>query len=88
MSGNHEINVDRISKVAEKVAEKLGPLVGDVVFLGGAVIGFYLKDEFKDDLRVTNDVDFIVEITTYIDMTELEGKLEARGFVRLPEDAM
>tara|TARA_R110002110_G_C13469307_1_gene719837 strand:- start:6563 stop:7276 length:714 start_codon:yes stop_codon:yes gene_type:complete len=62
------------------VAYKLGDLVGQVVFVGGATIGFLLTEEGAPDVRETMDVDFIVEILNLADYHVFSKKLRALGF--------
>jgi predicted nucleotidyltransferase len=72
---SHSINLQRI-KVVNKA---LGSLKDNVVFIGGATISFY-PDRHVFEIRVTEDVDIIVEILNYSDRTELEEQLRAIGF--------
>lgn len=46
----------------EAAAERLGSLVNDVVFLGGCATGLLLTDPAAPPIRVTKDVDIIVEV--------------------------
>lgn len=63
------------------VAKSLGPLLDQVVFVGGAIVGLLVTDPSAPDVRPTDDVDVIVEITSYGQYAELQEKLRALGFV-------
>jgi hypothetical protein len=62
------------------VADGLGALLDDVVFLGGCAAGLLITDPASPRPRETNDVDVIVEITTMHDYHNLAEKLRQRGF--------
>ena len=64
----------------KRVAYKLGELVEQVVFVGGATIGFLLTEEGAPDVRKTMDVDFIIEVLNLADYHEFSEKLRALGF--------
>jgi len=49
------------------VAFRLGPLRERVVFLGGATIALLITDVDGIDIRATDDVDVIVEVSSYFD---------------------
>jgi hypothetical protein len=61
-------------------ADKLGILVADVVFLGGAVVGLLVTDPVARPPRVTKDVDVAIEVSNLIDYYDLDKKLLAKGF--------
>ena len=62
------------------VAESLGDLLGEVVFVGGATTELYVDGSAAPTPRPTEDVDCIIEIASYLAYTDLESKLRARGF--------
>lgn len=66
------------------VATRLGHLRERVVFLGGAATALLITDSAAPDVRVTVDVDVIVEITSRGDYYRLAESLRAAGFA---EDA-
>lgn len=45
----------------------LGPLLDELVFVGGAVTGLLVTDSAAGEPRVTVDVDAIAEILSYAD---------------------
>ncbi|MBK7636041.1 MAG: hypothetical protein IPJ13_18520 [Saprospiraceae bacterium] len=55
---SHHHNLLRIVTVARALAE----LNKDVVFVGGAVVSLYSQKPHLIDLRVTDDIDIIIEI--------------------------
>lgn len=62
------------------VAKGLGNLKDEVVFVGGATIGLYLTEEDARDVRLTDDVDCVVELASRAKYYELEEKLRKLGF--------
>jgi predicted nucleotidyltransferase len=64
----------------EIIAEGLGKLNEEVVFVGGATAGFYVTNPGAPGARPTMDVDCIVELASYAKLAELETKLTKMGF--------
>jgi hypothetical protein len=64
----------------ETAATALGPLLNEVVFLGGASIHLWLSDPVAPDARATEDVDVISDITSLTSYYQLGERLRARGF--------
>lgn len=60
---------------------RLGPLADEMVFLGGCATGLLLTDSAAPPLRISRDVDVIVETATRSDYYRLSEKLRERGFV-------
>ncbi len=67
-------------EMLQLAAEGLGPLLDDVVFLGGCAAGLLITDAGASPPRETKDVDVIVEIASRHDYYLLSDKLRARGF--------
>jgi hypothetical protein len=61
-------------------AELLRPLLGDLVFLGGAVAGLLVPDAGAGAPRATLDVDAITEISSYAEYAAFGERLRALGF--------
>jgi hypothetical protein len=61
-------------------AALLGPVLGDLVFVGGAVTCLLVTDEGAGLPRTTLDVDAIGEITSYAEYTAFGERLRALGF--------
>lgn len=64
-----------------KVAKKLGELREQVVFVGGCAVGLLITDLLAPEIRPTQDVDFIVEITTRKEYYEFSEQLRQKGFI-------
>jgi len=54
-------------KILESAIQKLGPLVDEMVFLGGCATCLLLTDPATPPPRVTYDVDVIVEAASLLD---------------------
>ena len=64
----------------QTVANGLGELKNDMVFVGGAVAELYASDPAASDIRPTLDVDCVIGISTRLEFYRLEENLRARGF--------
>jgi len=62
------------------VARRLGMLREKVVFLGGAAISLFLTDPGLTQVRITGDVDAIVEVVSWVAYHKLEESLRDLGF--------
>jgi len=62
-------------------ARLLRPLLGELVFVGGAVAGLLVTDEAAADPRPTLDVDAIAEIASYAQYAAFGDRLRALGFL-------
>ena len=68
-----------------KVAAKLlGPVLDELVFVGGCATGLLVSDEAAAEVRPTFDVDAIAEIASYVEYTTFGERLHKLGFT---EDA-
>lgn len=61
-------------------AALLRPMLGDLVFVGGAVTSLLVTDEGAGLPRTTLDVDAIAEIGSYAEYTAFGERLRALGF--------
>lgn len=68
-----------------QVAEALGDLREEMVFVGGCAAGLLITDPAASSIRATKDVDAIVETATWVEYAKLERALPARGFERDPD---
>jgi predicted nucleotidyltransferase len=75
MPNHTPINIDSVAKVAEA----LGDLNAEVVYIGGAVISVYATDEGAELPRVTTDVDVCVQVSTLGDMEILRARLAEKN---------
>lgn len=66
----------------ELAVEKLGAIVEEVVFLGGAAIHVWITEQATPDTRVTYDVDVVCEVTSLPDYYRLEDRLRGQGLVQ------
>ena len=64
------------------VARGLKDLKNRVVFVGGATVDLYITSPGGEPLRVTDDVDCVIEITSRTDYRALEEKLRALKLMR------
>lgn len=64
-----------------RIAEALGELREQVVFVGGAVAGLLLTDPLAEGVRATRDVDAVVNATRAV-FHRIEEAVAQRGFVR------
>lgn len=64
----------------QTVANGLGELKNDVVFIGGAVAELYANDPAASDIRPTIDVDCVIELGSRTEHARLEENLRAKGF--------
>jgi len=60
--------------------EQLGELVDEMVFLGGCAAGLLITDPAAPPIRVTHDVDAIVQVVSRADYYQLSEKLRTQGF--------
>ena len=63
-----------------KIALALGDLRDEMVFVGGTVTSLYADDMGAPDIRPTEDVDCVTELTTYGSYADLEKRLRNIGF--------
>ena len=72
---SHNENITRI----KAVHNALGDLKNKVVFVGGATVSLY-ADRQATEVRPTDDVDILVEITSSSEFANLEQQLRERNF--------
>jgi len=66
--------------ILELVAQALGPVCDQVVFVGGCATGLLLTQERPDRIRITEDVDIVAQALTVHDYHAIEKQVRARGF--------
>ena len=64
----------------QTVANGLGGLKDEMVFVGGAVAELYADNPAASEIRPTIDVDCVIEISSKLQFARLEDNLRARGF--------
>ena len=73
---NKHLYVSRI----KNVADRLGTLRDEVVFVGGAVVALYADDPAAAEVRPTEDIDIVVKILTRAGFSTFEEQIRALGF--------
>ena len=69
-------NIDQLTTAAKL----LRPLLGELVFIGGAVTGLLVTDNAAAEPRATLDVDAIAAIASYAEYSAFGERLRALGF--------
>jgi predicted nucleotidyltransferase len=67
-------------ELLEMAAEALGELVDEVMFVGGATVELWLTRPSTMEVRPTEDVDVVVEVTTRTAFHAFRAKLRQRQF--------
>jgi hypothetical protein len=73
---NHHTNIMRL----KAVAAALSTLEDEIVFVGGATISLYVPQPELTTIRVTDDVDVVLELISTGDFYRLQEKLISLGF--------
>ena len=76
MINTRDVNIQMITTVARR----LGNLREKVVFVGGCATGLFITDPAMPEVRVTKDVDVIIDIATRMEYSRLEADLRSKGF--------
>ena len=77
---------DEILKDLEILAERLGSLIDDMVFVGGSTICLHVGKARQNELRPTIDRDAIVDVKDYSEFHAFEMKVQKLGFERDTKD--
>ncbi|MEK6272746.1 MAG: hypothetical protein AABM42_08885 [Actinomycetota bacterium] len=67
-------------ELLERANTALGQLVDDVVFVGGATVTLWITDPGAPPMRVSDDVDVIVEVANRSAYYRFEERLRNAGF--------
>lgn len=67
-------------EMLEAVAQVLLPLNHEIVFLGGAATGLLLTDTAAPPIRITRDIDIIIEVVSLVAYHQFNKKLRSLGF--------
>ena len=70
----------------EAAAAILGPVLNEVVFVGGATIHLWLTESGAPPARATDDVDVICEVATRVEYYRLGSRLRERGLHEDPAE--
>lgn len=68
------------SDLLREISTRLQPLLGEVVFLGGCATQLLITDPAAAPVRISDDVDVIVEITSYSAYAKFSRRLRQLGF--------
>jgi len=71
--------IDPNRALFESVVRLLGPLLDDLVFVGGCTTGLLLTDPAGSVIRPTRDVDAIVDVASYAKYSSIAERLRAVG---------
>lgn len=66
--------------VIQKVANALGDLNSQVIYVGGATVSLYCNDPAADDVRPTKDIDISLKVASLAHLEEIREELVKRGF--------
>ena len=80
----HDENVAAISRLLDVMPD----WEAQVLFIGGATLGFYVENSFHDIIRVTNDIDVVLEIASVSQYQSLGERLRQAGFKEQMEHMM
>jgi len=70
----------------EVAAAVLGPILEEVVFVGGATIHLWLTEPGAPPVRATDDVDVICEVSTRAEYYSLGARLRERGLAEARDE--
>jgi hypothetical protein len=63
----------------ERAARELQPFLGEIAFVGGAIIELWITDPAAPPPRVTKDVDVIVEVASRLRWHQFEERMRTHG---------
>jgi hypothetical protein len=69
------------TELLERMATRLQPVLEEVVFLGGCATQLLINDPAAPPVRITDDVDVIVEIGSRLGYAKFSKRLRELGFV-------
>ena len=72
--------------VIKIIAQALGELNEQVVYVGGATVGLYVNDPAADDVRPTKDVDISLSIASLFELENIREYLSEKGFIQTADD--
>jgi predicted nucleotidyltransferase len=67
--------------ILELIAQALGPVREEVIFVGGCATGLLLTQARPESIRITEDVDIVAQALTVRDYHLIEKKVREQGFV-------
>ncbi len=66
--------------ILELIAQALGTVCEEVIFVGGCATGLLLTQERAETIRITEDVDIVAQALTIRDYHLIEKKVRQQGF--------
>jgi predicted nucleotidyltransferase len=72
----------------ENAAAVLGPILNEVVFVGGATVHLWLTEPGAPPARATEDVDVVCEVASRSEYYQLGGRLRERGLHEASDEAV
>jgi len=75
-------------ELLELAADALGPLLDEVVFVGGATVTLWITDPGAPPVRPTKDVDVVVKVATRSAFHDFEARLREHRFAEDQEDGV
>ena len=84
MKNSSEILLEMIRQVADALGDDI---LKKTAFVGGATTGFFITDPYvKESVRLTDDVDIIVDVVGYGKWASFQDELKSKGFTVSPDD--
>lgn len=74
------IKTKQIQARLDELYRLVGELADEFVLVGGSAIPFFITDAGAPDVRMTADVDVVVEVASRTKYLEIEEKLQRSGF--------
>ncbi len=72
-------------EIIKKIANALGDLNNEVIFVGGATVSLYINDEAAEDVRPTKDIDISVSVVSINELENIRERLAFKGFLQSAE---
>jgi hypothetical protein len=69
-------------KIIQKIANALGELNREVIYVGGATVSLYIDDPAAEDVRPTKDIDISLSVATINELEDIREKLTSKGFIQ------
>ncbi len=60
--------------------DQLDELIDEMVFIGGCATGLLITDTAAAPIRITKDIDAIIQVVSLLDYQHFSGKLRKKGF--------
>lgn len=77
MENNYSSNIDLIKIIASVLGKEL---LEKIIFVGGSVVGLYSSKNIKNEVRFTEDIDFVIKSNSIKEFNNFENILRKKGF--------